>query len=80
MNSEKRIKAKEREVSKAWESWELLLYSKLVEFDHFLEAIQGDLASAGMPYSKSGQFLVDQIVDMNEQIQTQKKRKQANAV
>lgn len=72
MKAETRKKAKEREVEKAWESWELLLYRRLVDFDHFLESIQSDLASAGMPHSKSGQFLVEKIVDMNEQIQEQK--------
>ena len=66
---------KAREVEKAWQGWELLLYNRLVEFDHFLMAIQTDLASAGMPYSKSGQFLVEQIIDMNEQIQENKSRK-----
>ncbi|RCW44238.1 hypothetical protein DFP97_112102 [Paenibacillus prosopidis] len=39
MKPETRKKTVEREVDKAWESWELLLYNRLIEFDHFLEAI-----------------------------------------
>ena len=75
MSKESAKALKEREIQSAWESWEMLLYNRLVDFDHFLTSIQADLASAGLPYSKSGQFLVDKIVDMQEQIRENKQRK-----
>lgn len=73
--TERNKRRAESEVNKAWQSWDHLLYSKLVQFDHFLEAIQSDLASAGMPYHKSGEFLVGKIVEINERIQQEKSSK-----
>jgi hypothetical protein len=70
-----RKKQVENEVRKAFEGWAPLLYSKLEAFDYFLEAVQSDLASAGLPFSKSGQFLTEQIIEMNRQIQENKTRK-----
>lgn len=75
MKPETRKKTVEREVDKAWESWSHLLYSRLVQFDHFLEAIQSDLSAAGLPLHKSGQFLTDRIIEINEQIQKNKTKK-----
>lgn len=75
MKPQTRNRARERDIEKAWDSWSHLLYSRLEAFDHFLEAVQADLSAAGLPYSKSGQFLTDRIVEMNELIQKEKSNK-----
>lgn len=75
MKAETRKRQVENEVRKAFEGWAPLLYSKLEAFDYFLEAVQSDLASAGLPYSKSGKFLTEQIIAMNERIQSEKSKK-----
>ena len=80
MKPETRNRAREREVEKAFESWEMLLFNRLVEFDHFLESIQSDLAAAGLPLRKSGAYLTEKIVDMNEQIQQNKANRPKKAI
>lgn len=68
---------KEKEVSEAWEGWKILLYNKLVDYDDFLEVIKGDLSSAGLRKRDGEQFLYEQITEMLEQIQENKKAKRA---
>lgn len=51
------MKAKQRLIDEAYQSWEPLLYEKLVQYDYFLQSIQNDLSAAGLSYKDSEQFL-----------------------
>lgn len=69
MKKETRDKARARHIETAWESWEMILYTKLSDLEHLKATIRADLSAAGLPFSKSEQYLADKIGDMIEQLQ-----------